>query len=94
MLEVFKSMQKAWEKPDEITYSSLITACAKGGETEEALDVFKSMQTAGVGNQGFGNDWLLYESGADRKREDFRPLWPGEFPPRSPSYLPSYLHCT
>ena len=31
-----------------ISYSSLITACAKAGKTEEALDVFKFMQAAGV----------------------------------------------
>ena len=33
---------------DVITYNSLITACAKGGKTEEALEAFKSMQAAEV----------------------------------------------
>ena len=31
-------------QPDAISYSSLIAGCAKGGKTEEALDVFKFMQ--------------------------------------------------
>ena len=30
-----------------ISYNSLITACAKGVETKEALDAFKSMQAEG-----------------------------------------------
>ena len=34
--------------PSVISYSTLITACANGGETGQALDVFKSMQAAGV----------------------------------------------
>ena len=33
---------------DVISYNSLITACAHGGKTKVALDVFKSMRTAGV----------------------------------------------
>merc|ERR1712146_544288 len=35
------------ERPDTITYSSLITACGKGGKTEKALDLFNEMQQAG-----------------------------------------------
>ena len=40
--------QAAGVKPDVFSYSSLMTACASGGKTEEALDVFKSMQATGV----------------------------------------------
>ena len=35
-LDVFKSMQAAGVKPDVISYSSLITACANGGKSEAA----------------------------------------------------------
>ena len=38
----------ALKLPNDVPYNSLITACAKVGKTEEVLDVFKSMQAAGV----------------------------------------------
>ena len=41
-------MRAAGVESDGISYSSLITLCANGGKTDEALRVFKSMQAAGV----------------------------------------------
>ena len=46
-MDVFEFMQTAGKEPNLISYNSLITACAKGVKTKEALDAFKSMQAAG-----------------------------------------------
>ncbi|KAK3249083.1 hypothetical protein CYMTET_41480 [Cymbomonas tetramitiformis] len=41
-------MKRAGVEPNVITYSSLISACEKGGQWEKALEVFAGMKKAGV----------------------------------------------
>ncbi|KAK9791635.1 hypothetical protein WJX73_009415 [Symbiochloris irregularis] len=41
-------MDSLREKPNTITYSSLISACERGGRLDRALEWFENMQKAGV----------------------------------------------
>ncbi|XP_012465124.1 pentatricopeptide repeat-containing protein At3g21470 [Gossypium raimondii] len=44
-LEFFKRMEESNEMPDDITFLSLLSACAHGGCVDEGLDVFSKMET-------------------------------------------------
>ncbi|XP_021898574.1 pentatricopeptide repeat-containing protein At3g21470 [Carica papaya] len=43
-LEFFRTMEDANEKPDGITFLSLLSACAHGGFVEEGLEIFSKME--------------------------------------------------
>ena len=63
-------MQAAGVKPDAISYNSLITACAKGDRTEEALDVFEFMQAAEVEPDVFSYNSLITACAKGGKTEE------------------------
>ena len=44
---VLQDMQRSGVQPDDVTYSTVIQACVKGGEWERALKVLAAMQRAG-----------------------------------------------
>lgn len=43
-LELFFRMEKSNEKPDEITFLSVLSACAHGGLVDEGMEIFSKMQ--------------------------------------------------
>ncbi|OMO50594.1 hypothetical protein CCACVL1_30358 [Corchorus capsularis] len=47
-LEFFRRMEESDEIPDEITFLSLLSACAHGGFVDEGLDIFTKMGTYGL----------------------------------------------
>ncbi|XP_022773326.1 pentatricopeptide repeat-containing protein At3g21470 [Durio zibethinus] len=47
-LEFFRRMEELNEMPDDITFLSLLSACAHGGFVDEGLDIFSKMETYGL----------------------------------------------
>ncbi|KAB2094157.1 hypothetical protein ES319_A02G137100v1 [Gossypium barbadense] len=47
-LEFFQRMEESNEMPDDITFLSLLSACAHGGCVDEGLDVFSKIETYGL----------------------------------------------
>jgi pentatricopeptide repeat domain-containing protein 1 len=47
-VRVFEDMRAADVQPDTVTYNTLLTACANGGQWQEAVRVFEDMRVAGV----------------------------------------------
>ncbi|KAL4302923.1 hypothetical protein GQ457_10G025600 [Hibiscus cannabinus] len=47
-LEFFKRMEESNEMPDDITFLSVLSACAHGGCVDEGLDFFSKMETYGI----------------------------------------------
>ncbi|KAK6277202.1 hypothetical protein POUND7_017525 [Theobroma cacao] len=47
-LEYFRRMEQSNEMPDEITFLSLLSACAHGGFVDAGLDIFSKMEKYGV----------------------------------------------
>ncbi|KAH7567983.1 hypothetical protein JRO89_XS07G0205800 [Xanthoceras sorbifolium] len=43
-LEIFRRMESSNESPDEITFLSVLSACAHGGLVDEGLDIFSKME--------------------------------------------------
>jgi pentatricopeptide repeat protein len=46
--DVFDEMQLKYHKPDEVTYTMMIHACAKNDEVERALNLFEDMSNRGL----------------------------------------------
>ncbi|KAK8522485.1 hypothetical protein V6N13_115453 [Hibiscus sabdariffa] len=47
-LEFFKRMEESNEMPDDITFLSVLSACAHGGCVDEGLEIFSKMETYGI----------------------------------------------
>jgi len=47
-VDLFHEMEVAGAKPDQITYLSVLSACAHGGLVQEGLDIFSKMHKYGV----------------------------------------------
>ncbi|WCJ43430.1 Pentatricopeptide repeat (PPR-like) superfamily protein [Euphorbia peplus] len=47
-LEFFRKMEESNEKPDEITFLTVLSACAHGGFVDEGLEIFFKMQKCGL----------------------------------------------
>ncbi|KDP43061.1 hypothetical protein JCGZ_25247 [Jatropha curcas] len=47
-LEFFRRMEESNEKPDEITFLSVLSACAHGGFVDEGLDIFPKIEERGL----------------------------------------------
>ncbi|XWS25023.1 hypothetical protein CRYUN_Cryun27aG0035200 [Craigia yunnanensis] len=47
-LEFFRRMEELNDMPDDITFLSLLSACAHGGFVDEGLDIFSKMETYGL----------------------------------------------
>ncbi|OAY58393.1 pentatricopeptide repeat-containing protein At3g21470 [Manihot esculenta] len=47
-LDFFRRMEESNEKPDEITFLSVLSACAHGGFIDEGLEIFSKMEKCGL----------------------------------------------
>ncbi|XP_051150940.1 pentatricopeptide repeat-containing protein At3g21470 [Andrographis paniculata] len=47
-IEIFRRMEESGEKPDDITFLSVLSACAHGGFVEDGLEVFSKMKKYGL----------------------------------------------
>ena len=58
-LALLDQMPSLGLEPDEYSFSSAITACARGGEPERALEVFRRSSAAGKATEAVFNNVLL-----------------------------------